>query len=660
MRCLLWFALVPVFGCGLDEIEEEPDHATVEQTAAIPGDYFNQVMLKKPVGYWRLGETSGSTMLDSSGFGRHGAYEGFYALGAGGALARDTNRAVYFPSFAGYPQTYPNSRGTVSGSHRALSLNQDFDFYSHPQNASTASTWGAAPDGQSWTCDSTCSGNFYGRGPSGAYINPGPSPATYQQTRPTTLTNGEMQIRVSWTKHPVGGPVAPVALVARYIDSANYVAAQLVEDQSTNVLRLQIVEVFNGVTNVRDNETVGTYSLGVWWMVRFRFDGTQLKARAWNEGLTQPASWQAEATIGAPSTGRVAIRSSNQFSNSRPRVYFTDFWVQQAGFTTSLFIWAESSQYSDKVYPFGKSHHEDAAFADSHEYYWRYETNTRKLKPYIFNSDGGKGAGVDLTQDVGSLVPGRWHHAVVTFDNGDWRDPTASVEGFLNGRHVGLFDQHLYRNIAGCITPCNSDYKCTNTIGEEQNCWLITPRRGNQALKIGSVGGSGDVGFNGVIDEVAVFDRVLSSSEIRELYVSSCQPHPDGPLRGLTATASSVEGNWPGFTPDKAVDFDTTTRWSSNYTDNESLTIDLGSQKPVQRILVDWEVAFAEIYDIMLSDNGIVFTPFQRVTKTSEASDLVDIYKVTRYIRIQGIKRGTGFGYSIWEVQVHGCDAAWP
>lgn len=49
-----------------------------------------------PVGYWRLGEASGTVASDSSGAARHGTLGGDVTLGVAGALAADASTAYRF------------------------------------------------------------------------------------------------------------------------------------------------------------------------------------------------------------------------------------------------------------------------------------------------------------------------------------------------------------------------------------------------------------------------------------------------------------------------------------------------------------------------------------------------------------------------------------
>lgn len=60
--------------------------------------YANTVLADHPVAYYRLGETSGNTALDSSGNNLHGAIVGNVTLGGEGAILSDTNTSMRFTS----------------------------------------------------------------------------------------------------------------------------------------------------------------------------------------------------------------------------------------------------------------------------------------------------------------------------------------------------------------------------------------------------------------------------------------------------------------------------------------------------------------------------------------------------------------------------------
>jgi hypothetical protein len=63
--------------------------------------YAAAVLLDAPLGYWRLGESSGTVAHDASGHGNDGTYTGAVVLGAPGALKKDSDTAALFDGVTG-------------------------------------------------------------------------------------------------------------------------------------------------------------------------------------------------------------------------------------------------------------------------------------------------------------------------------------------------------------------------------------------------------------------------------------------------------------------------------------------------------------------------------------------------------------------------------
>ena len=77
-----------------------------------------------------------------------------------------------------------------------------------------------------------------------------------------------------------------------------------------------------------------------------------------------------------------------------------------------------------------------------------------------------------------------------------------------------------------------------------------------------------------------------------------CRSFGPNLARTGTATASSAEN--ANFTPDKAIDGNLQTRWSSAFADSQSIVIDLGSVQPVRRVILRWEAAYSNRYSVQL------------------------------------------------------------
>ena len=128
--------------------------------------------------------------------------------------------------------------------------------------------------------------------------------------------------------------------------------------------------------------------------------------------------------------------------------------------------------------------------------------------------------------------------------------------------------------------------------------------------------------------------------------------------QGKNATASSTEN--PDYTRASAA-FDgnlTTTRWSSDRSDDQWLEVDLGAPATVTSVVLRWEDAYASSYRLEVSDDGVTWKPGYATTNGAGGVETDPVPGVTgRYVKFTGVKRATGYGYSLWEMQVYGTAA---
>lgn len=118
------------------------------------------------------------------------------------------------------------------------------------------------------------------------------------------------------------------------------------------------------------------------------------------------------------------------------------------------------------------------------------------------------------------------------------------------------------------------------------------------------------------------------------------------------ATASSVIG---GNTASSAVDGITTTRWESNFSDPQWMYVDLGATYDINRVKIVWENAYGRDYRVEVSSNASTWTSIKTITgNTTLVNDHTGLSGSGRYVRIYGTTRGTGWGYSIFELEVYG------
>ena len=128
--------------------------------------------------------------------------------------------------------------------------------------------------------------------------------------------------------------------------------------------------------------------------------------------------------------------------------------------------------------------------------------------------------------------------------------------------------------------------------------------------------------------------------------------HGENRARGRLAVASSAQG--PTFPAANAVDGVTTTRWSSAFSDPQWLYVDLGQSYDVKTVVLRWETAYASSFDVQVSSDAQTWKTIDSASGTGGTQTLSIANAVGRYVRIYGHRRGTAWGYSLYEFEVYG------
>src|SRR6185312_10295081 len=98
----------------------------------------------------------------------------------------------------------------------------------------------------------------------------------------------------------------------------------------------------------------------------------------------------------------------------------------------------------------------------------------------------------------------------------------------------------------------------------------------------------------------------------------------------------------------------TGTRWSSAFGDPQWLQVDLGTTATLSQVVLNWEAAYATAFKIQVSDNATTWTDLYSTTTGTGGTQTLNVTGSGRYVRVYGTARATGYGYSLWEFQVHG------
>ena len=125
-------------------------------------------------------------------------------------------------------------------------------------------------------------------------------------------------------------------------------------------------------------------------------------------------------------------------------------------------------------------------------------------------------------------------------------------------------------------------------------------------------------------------------------------------------TASGSEND--GTVVANAVDGQLDTRWSSRFQDNEWIAVDLEQCYLLNRVILRWEAAYASSYELQLSQDGENYETVYANPACTGGNDTIDLSTLNpqlstlsgRYIRLLCLTRNTGYGASLWELEVYG------
>jgi len=122
-------------------------------------------------------------------------------------------------------------------------------------------------------------------------------------------------------------------------------------------------------------------------------------------------------------------------------------------------------------------------------------------------------------------------------------------------------------------------------------------------------------------------------------------------LSSAGASATASDGN-----PALAIDGNTGSRWETAASDPQWICVDFGERKKFNTVQLVHEGAYIKTYDIQISDDGTNFTTIKHVSETLEGFPHEQTIELNfdyaaQYLRIYGTERGTGYGYSLWELR---------
>ncbi|MFD5969700.1 beta-N-acetylglucosaminidase domain-containing protein [Streptomyces sp. NPDC060311] len=157
----------------------------------------------------------------------------------------------------------------------------------------------------------------------------------------------------------------------------------------------------------------------------------------------------------------------------------------------------------------------------------------------------------------------------------------------------------------------------------------------------------------------SVLDTFLVRAELRLRLWDSAGGGENLALAG-TASASSVEQDLDRLAARYVNDGLPGTRWASGYSDDEWVQVELAAPAEVAAVTLAWEGACATEYAVQTSADGVTWRTVSTQRPDACGNDVVrvDSGEAVRYVRMQGVRRKTTWGYSLYEMGVYGTPAS--
>lgn len=268
----------------------------------------------------------------------------------------------------------------------------------------------------------------------------------------------------------------------------------------------------------------------------------------------------------------------------------------------------------------GKGHTVAQVFDEMNGHYWPPYASELVLD-FFYNNPARPArltidrSGLPLTCGVGTVIPLRCQ-----IDLSDGASPVEEVVWFTNGSKAAVSEQ----------APWNTDW-AINLAGVRR---LTAKARLADGTEIRST-------RNPFI--------LVSSTLAKDTDTAGAEVL----LPVIDAWSTKIEERSLGA--ENATDGDLFTRWGSDWTDDESLSLDLGAIHTVSALTLYWEMAYAKEYCVETSTDKEIWTIAAQKSDGLGNIEFLSFAPVNaRYVRIRGISRATEWGYSLFEVFVYG------
>ncbi len=144
---------------------------------------------------------------------------------------------------------------------------------------------------------------------------------------------------------------------------------------------------------------------------------------------------------------------------------------------------------------------------------------------------------------------------------------------------------------------------------------------------------------------------LMLSTAVAAIALPNASAAPTLLSQGKPTTASSTEN--AGTPATAATDGNTGTRWSSAASVPQWITVDLGASYQVCRVVLRWEAAYANAFQLQVSNDNAAWTQVYATTTGTGGVQTLDVTGTGRYVRVNATAKATQWGVSLWEFEVY-------
>jgi hyaluronoglucosaminidase len=150
------------------------------------------------------------------------------------------------------------------------------------------------------------------------------------------------------------------------------------------------------------------------------------------------------------------------------------------------------------------------------------------------------------------------------------------------------------------------------------------------------------------------YDVTLAFGGVTRTVTVRAVPPTGGPDLARTGTARSSGDETPDFPASAANDGDPATRWSSPVDDGAWWQVELAEPVRLGRVALHWQDAHPSAYRVQVSADGRRWRTAATVRDGRGGREELRMdERDVRFVRVQGDKRATEYGYSLWSVEAY-------